>query len=414
VEERTKPALKANLFVGLCCLFLASLPFHRPPVTRRFGPALAIPEVLFVLVALAAVLGWRRLRPVQTTGLQLAGVYVVLFGVTVPFAVDPKRAFAHLAVLVYVALIYQTALLMHSYDRGRAALKSLLAGSVVACVLGLAGFIAHPFGLDRFGWAATFPWMPVARPVGPTETPAMLGMIALVGVTAAVTLWRDGDLGRIPAMGSAGLFGVALLVGQSRVLLTALIGLSVGLLTTRPSRSGRIAGAALLFTSAALLVGSLCWRVIPISDRWPYLDTTRSPYRVCHEIAARMWLDHPVHGVGLENFHLKWPLYYDSARDDIAFGRSFERVPMDPHNTLLGYLAEAGLPGLLAMVLAGYLVWRRRGPSPLVAAFVAATLAATLFTDVFTERSTWACLGLLAARAPQPQPPETSERKGRG
>ena len=102
-----------------------------------------------------------------------------------------------------------------------------------------------------------------------------------------------------------------------------------------------------------VLLLSLWFRVVPLRPTSPFIDTGIGPYRVCHDIAWSMFRAHPLTGVGLENFHRAWPDHYDPARHDAAYRGGAEVLrgrPLDPHGTVQGYLAEAGLPGLAAVM----------------------------------------------------------------
>jgi hypothetical protein len=165
---------------------------------------------------------------------------------------------------------------------------------------------------------------------------------------------------------------------------------------------------------------SITWRLVPVTAQWPFIDLHPSPYRVCHEIAWKTFVEHPLAGVGLENFAAAWPRYYEPARHDPAFagmslgsgrsegaGPSWRELPLDPHGTPQGYLAEAGVPAGLMLLGLGLLLWRvKETELPESAAYLAALALAALSLDVLTERSTWALLGLLG-RGPD------SERRGR-
>jgi hypothetical protein len=378
----------------------------------------ALPELLFVALAPVLLLALSRhgaWRAMPRTGFVLAGVLLAGLGPSVLLAADRRRALAQLAVLVYVALIHQAALAAGTLGLRRAALRSLVAGAAAACALGLVATLIAWGGGQPGPLAHVYPWNPLARPHGPTESPNMLAMIALAGGAAALTLRREGALHRGLFTALAGVLTLTLVLSQSRVLLAAAVG--AGAAWVWSNRKHGASGAAVLRRTAGLLIAgagvialllSLWFRLLPLRPAPPFIDTDPSLYRVIHDIAWSMFRAHPLAGVGLEHFHRAWPAHYDPARHDAAFGPGLETLrgrPWDPHGTVQGYLAEAGLPGLAVVMLAAVLMWRRRGSAPETLGFLVALACALFFTDLLTERSTFATLGLLLSTNPQPPIP---------
>jgi hypothetical protein len=273
-----------------------------------------------------------------------------------------------LAGLVYVLLLSGAAMSLAA-RRQRDGLVAIVAGAAVACAL---GFVV---------WER-YLWMALPRPVGPTESPAMLSMIALAGLFALRAL--DGSAGRWRALQL--LFWAILVAAQSRILLCAIVGVAVEAWPRRRTLASIAIGGALV-----LFAASLVWRVVPLSSAPPFIDTHPSPYRICHDVGWRAFAAHPLAGVGLHGFHAAWPRYVDEPTARLAFA-PMAPTARDPHGTLSGYLAEAGLPALLLLGYLAWDVWRRRGSTGY---FVALVLASCTL-DLLTERSSWALVGLLS------------------
>jgi hypothetical protein len=406
------------LFLG----WLAVLPLHRPALLAAWGCPGGLPEILFPAAVLALL--WSLDRPfrplIHQAWLWLHGA-LLLAGLLPSVLLAPGdargRAALQLGVLLYIAALHSGARVLVLLGGRDAGLRALVTGAAVACVLGLAGWALALAGKDPLGLAAYYPWMTEGgpRPLGPTESPAMLGTIALGGATATLVLGRRA--GRMPSfiLPLLGLFGLTLLLTRSRLVLAALLGLGVlGLAGRRPILRA-LAGMAVLMALAGT-AASLTWRVVPLTTRWPFIDLHPSPYRVCHEIALKTFLEHPLAGVGLENFASAWPRHYDPARHDPAFAGmgaatplgadpSWRELPLDPHGTPQGYLAEAGWPAGLMLLGLGLLLWRARATElPESTAYLAALALAALSLDLLTERSTWALLGLLG-RGPDSERP---------
>lgn len=394
----------------LAIVFFASLPFHRPPLTTALGPGLTLPEVVFVPFALVLVaLVVQRRVTVPALGIRLVLVLVAGLLPSVVFASNTFRAGAQLAVLLYIASILTAAIMVRALGLGTVAARAFTAGASVACLVGVLAFVADVVGVPQEwgpGWAlGRYPWMAFARPVGPTESPTMLALVALSALAGVKTA----RVSRPWSISLAALFAVTIVLSQSRVLLIALAGLALFFAHgDRPIR--RTTGQAAYVLLAAMVVVSILIRVVPLRSVPPFLDTTISPYRVCHEIALHAFRERPLTGIGLENFHDAWPRHYDPSRHDAAFaggGEVFIGTPLDPHGTIQGYLAEGGIVGIAGLLwgLREIIRARRRDAAEAIA-YLGALALALLFVDLLTERSTAAMLGLLGVS-------EAKEAKGR-
>jgi hypothetical protein len=346
----------------LLLLALAALPFHRPLV--HDAPHIGAGDLVAGVALLAYVLTTPLPRPAWIR-------VAVLFATLAPsvwVAIDRRHAALQLAGLAYV-MLFSGAAWSLAQRRQRDGLIALVAGAAIACALGAV-------------LTERYFWMRWPRPVGPTESPAMLSMIALAGLFglralgSAIGRWRWLAL----------LFWATLVAAQSRILLVAIIGASV---EAWPRR--RILASTAIVVALAFFVTSLVWRVVPLSISPPHIDTHPSPYAICHDIGWRAFAAHPLTGVGLRSFHEAWARYVDAR----VAAQSFAPMPVtprDPHATLQGYLAEAGLPALLLLGFLAVEVWRRRGFS----GYFVALLLASCTLDLLTERTTWALLGLLS------------------
>ena len=126
-------------------------------------------------------------------------------------------------------------------------------------------------------------------------------------------------------------------------------------------------------------------------------------------IAWRIAADHPVAGVGLNNFRVFSPRYVRQPGSLEEVALVVER-PLEVHNVYLELLAESGVIGLLAFLglvaaslgaalAAARRLDARRDPalpslSRAIVIAVAGTLAASFFLSNATDRRTWVLLGL--------------------
>src|SRR5689334_12366927 len=111
----------------LIVAFFGSLPFHQPPVTTILGPALTLPEVLFI--PLASVLAFAVLRkrvPFPNTGIRIAVVLGLSFLPSVALASHRLRAAAQLLVILYVVMIFTASLVVKELGLARLALRAMI------------------------------------------------------------------------------------------------------------------------------------------------------------------------------------------------------------------------------------------------------------------------------------------------
>jgi len=131
-------------------------------------------------------------------------------------------------------------------------------------------------------------------------------------------------------------------------------------------------------------------------------------------IAAQMWADYPVTGVG----HRQYPELY---RDYARYTGNDPRVLREPHNLVLEIAAEQGVVGVLSWIVAGlavaFSVVRARlwtsmlGKSVLMAVF--AYFFVTLFQHGSQNRLLFMLVGLMLAMSAailQPRQPRSSRR----
>lgn len=348
---------------------LAALPFHRPLL--HDAPHVGVGDVVAGLALLACLVTTRLPR---VAWVRLA-VLLLTLSPSLLMADDRRRALLQLVGLAYVMLVSGAACSL-AQRRWRDGLVAVIVGAALACALGAI-------------FTERYPWMKWPRPVGPTESPAMLSMIALAGLFARRALGRES--GRWRALDA--LFWITLVAAQSRILLVAIVGVAV---TEWPRR--RLLASSAIAVALALFVASLIWRIVPISISPLHVDTHRSPYAICHDVGWRAFASRPLTGVGLRGFQSAWSRYVDEKAAAEAFAPLLP-TPRDPHGTLSGYAAEAGLP---ALVLLGFLavdLWRRRRDGREVVGYLVALALASCTLDLLTERTSWALLGLFTASA---------------
>ncbi len=239
--------------------------------------------------------------------------------------------------------------------------------SWLGATLAGAALIAAGYALLQAAGADPVTWVDLdskARPFATFGNPDFYGQFLASAATAgaAVALFSTAPRLRAAAGAFAALSAFLLVLTATRgAFLGALAGTAaLGVLWLRRSGATRAAltrlalGGATLVAALALVVLST-----PLGDRLVALtDVANVQDRVLiYSSATRIFIDHPLLGVGFENFAVAYPGYEE------ALGIKNNRTQTSAHNWILHTAATMGLAGLLATaaVLAafGVHVWRR-------------------------------------------------------
>ncbi len=366
---------------------------YRFGVAPRLGPLAVNPVELAIAVALGghAVRAWlaravdvgldgaprRARRPIDA--LDAGVVAVVSWAALSPlWAEEPVLAVREWRTVVLGPALYYG--LLRSWPDRRsaagAAWVGLVAGAVVAAAWGLAGAAAHALGWS----AAAVQAEGVLRASGPYNSPNNLALIAgraAIGLASA-GLWRATDRrgggapaplrpaaersagwrwARLAAWLAGTVVSLGLIATFSRG--TILVGLPVSLvwlvwLAGRGRLRRRVLAAAAAVVAAVALALLPFARTERVTESFALRPGTTLYYRVrLWQSAWRMGLDHPVLGVGLDNF---MGLYRDRyVQRDVAQ----ERFLSHPHNAPLDWWTRLGLPGL-ALFAAWLVAFARR------------------------------------------------------
>lgn len=345
-------------------------------------------QLLVVPVAVAALLD-RPLRETAAVAFQgptlLLASWVLAQLASTTWAWDPAHA-TEVVVESTKAFVLFVVLALLARTPGR---LRLLSWTAVASGCLLAGFGVYQVatgdfgarfgGLARIKDAHIYGEVFEPRIAGPLGDPNFFAQILLVLVPVALALaagapgtGRGRLARRAVALGAAGLLVAGTVLTYSRggaLALAVVLGLSV---LGRGVRGREIAGA--------LVVVALVWAVLPAGftrrlttleqlsgggEAALHPDSSFEKRKLVTATAWRMFLEHPVLGVGAGNYTTRFEPYAafvgSPAREyDEPFG------PHYPHNLYLEVGAETGLVGLalfgaaLAALLAGLETARRR------------------------------------------------------
>ena len=157
---------------------------------------------------------------------------------------------------------------------------------------------------------------------------------------------------------------------------------------------------AVLLTSIFLAVSfmTLVFWVFPIQTKPFKINTRESEYLILSKSALEMWKAHPVIGVGLGryNYNINKYMNWNKAKKVLPDPDNIDWKTKDPHSTYLGWAAETGALGLLAILLFLWVNVRKSFEKNawLIASGIIAFLIAGFSIDILTMRHFWFLLGI--------------------
>ena len=193
---------------------------------------------------------------------------------------------------------------------------------------------------------------------------AVVGGAAALASLAALALPRVQDAGGSSGQGAA-MIAVLVVLTAAAYLAVGGDGRRIGL--ARPLATGAL---AVLVVATVLAVASGGHEPLPAgSGRLTSVQSNRSAY---WRVAAEVFVDHPLRGVGSGSFRVEW-----------LQRRPFAESVRDAHSLYLETAAELGLVGVLALAafLAGAVLAARAGNVAAVAPLVAFALHAGIDWD---------------------------------
>jgi putative inorganic carbon (HCO3(-)) transporter len=350
------------------------------------------PEAALLLAALAALptaaRGWRCwLRPRGFDGPALALVAAGVLALAVhPAQGESLRTFR--LVILEPVLLY--VLLTRLRPDGERVAHAVIAGAVAASLVGLAQLITGIGPIEAEG---------VDRIRGPYPSPNNLGLLLDRAAPLVVALALAGR-GRVVGAAAVVLLVALALTYSVGAWLASGIGLAL-VLWLSGRRRLLLGLAGLVFAGAVVVLALRPERV--------FSPTTTSIRVLLWGSSLQMAADHPVLGVGLDNF-----LYlYSPARTEHPYMHPDawrESELSHPHNLFLDWWLSLGLPGLAVLLWTLALAARRARPRSalavgLIGGFAAALAHGQIDNSYFLPDLAalwWLQLALLADEKPPP------------
>jgi len=371
-RQRRVIARRLPTIGGVVLLFITYTRISDVGIAQHGLPSLAQPLVL-VLGAGTVI---RRTRAGGSWGLYAhrrlwaaMALYAAVLWASAVWAPDPSSstdaATELLKDLVVVYVIVET---FDTPQRLRLAVWTVLAAGALLAALSVLQAATHTYG-NSYGGLAEAPVRQIAgadngqRSAGPVGDPNLYGLILVALVPLALMRMRDER--KVSLRVAAGLSALLLVAGivltysRGDALALAVVAvLYVPLARVRPSHV--IIVLLALAPATALAPASFWTRIGSLGDvasgASASADASLADRAGAMQVAMAMFEDHPLTGVGAEN--------YDATYVPYALRLNVPSAAPRSHDLYLQVAAETGVPGLLtfgaAMVLAWLALLRRR------------------------------------------------------
>jgi putative inorganic carbon (hco3(-)) transporter len=371
-------------------------------------------HALVVIVLAGTLVRWARGRERFALPGELVafGALLVAFVTATLLASDTAVAASDTIDLVnFTAVVAMLMVLLDTTSWLRRAVWAVVAGIGLLAVLAIIQQVTKSYGSTYRGFATVLPSgnaMRSAGPLNPNPFGQVLASAAVLGFYLARTEVRR--VGRWLAYAIAAACVLAVVYSQSRAALIALliVALAIGALRGVRLRGLALAVCGVIALAPLVLPASLQSRIDALSsavsaNAGTPQDSSLRGRKSENLTALRMWADHPLVGVGPNNFEGHYEQYAEAIGTD---PRPEER---GAHNLYLESLAETGVIGAAAfasvlwLALAGSWRARRhlRGRDALLAEGVFVALCAFLICALTLHsayaRYQWIFIGLALA-----------------
>jgi O-antigen ligase len=311
----------------------------------------------------------------------------------------PAAAAETLDLVSYATIVALLMVLLDTPAWLRRALWAVATGVGFLAVLAIFQQVTKTYGSSYGGFAAVLPAGDAMRSAGPLN-PNPFGQV--LATSAVLAFYLAYTQKRTAARALAAAIAVACVAGvvytQSRAALIALLlaAIAIGVLRGVRLRVLAVAACGAIALGSLVIPHSLAQRVDELSDGTSatasYRDNNSLRGRTSENLAAlQMWGDHPLIGVGPDNFEV----HYETYSQEIGIDQRAQA--RGAHNLYLESLAETGVLGATAFLAIVWLAisgaWRARarleGPDALLGEGLAVALGA-FFICALTLHSAYA------------------------
>jgi hypothetical protein len=399
----------------LLLLFLAAIGVNWPelPYNARLADLIFIPLALFVVALPDARWTWRWPD---------LAVVIYLLGAVPAIAASADRTHSAMEFgrEIYLAIVYVIVAMAARHGMARTIGKGLALGGAILSVAGLVFVIRQTIGSSPWppmGEVMALPYIgDTLRLRALTASEAMLACVLTAAIPFAIAMCTRDRIRGWCASGAAMIAAAALTFSH------AIAGFAVAtVIAGWPLLKGRkhlrilaVAGAVAVFLilnfAATVSIRSITDGDSNYTDRSVYhyavderemrIDDVIVTYSVMSyarikQVAWRAFLEHPIAGLGLDQFHTATIHAYDQGALPLLYRE------IDPHSALFGRLAECGVIGgvTLLMLWAAWAAMARDGSGNYLGYAATAALAglivSSLNADIMNFRFLWVVAGLL-------------------
>ena len=407
-----------ELIVWICYLVLIfSLGFMQPYVTR-FNNRIMITEFVFVVTVFVwlLVLAFRKLRLKWTTSFWVFGFYLIALGVSTLFSVDPyKSQVKFLSIIYLVGLAVLTANLVRSKTHLKHVFRVWIAATACAILVSLVTLWL--FYIDRdsrvLGYTlshyGTLPPGNYPRIQSTFLNPNMLCNYFTLGFAVVLAAARTGWINSSLFYCICILSGIACVLtfspGLGGIVLCAGIWFWLSHREKSESHLGRYGLAVGVFVAVLFFLSTILTPIksetSPFRIDLPIIEKQLDPSSrlLAWNNSLNTFFEYPLTGKGIGTNVAEVRYQNPSGRLESL---------TDSHQMWLNLLAQAGVPGIFAICLIGFVFVRNFLPadlssdkctikSALLIGFISAFLYQGLFGSFEDARHLWVWMGFMAA-----------------
>ncbi len=353
---------------SLFIIYIVLLAFGTSVNLPVFGKEVQLADLFFIFI-FARILWDIKKDSIKSAGLVRYFIIALLALLLIAcvFSADKAKSFIEFFSISYLIILY----LWVSGNRIkqsqlRIALNTWLYLTGLLCVLALGGFIAYVFFgktnvFIRFFTETRFV-IPFARVKATFPTVNMFSSYLHIGVIFLLALISHNKR-RLIYLALSILIFVCIFFTASRVLLGIFITIFLAMIPIqgRPLfRSLKYISFALIPLLLIMVIVTITWMIYPIEADYDKESHTfnvsfnKSPnlYAIFNNLSMHLIQKNPLAGIGpgVFNQKTKEDLDWEEVKDSYETEDMRKLVPFDPHNTYLGWAAEAGLPFVIVLI----------------------------------------------------------------